>query len=56
VNGENPVSYTYDDDGLLIQAGDMSLTRDPQTGLLTGTTLGVVTTSYTYSHSASSRR
>ncbi len=49
VNGENPVSYTYDDDGLLIQAGDMSLTRDPQTGFLTGTMLGVVTTSYTYS-------
>ncbi len=49
VNGANPVSYTYDDDGLLIQAGAMSLTRDPATGFLTGTTLGVVTTSYTYS-------
>lgn len=49
VNGAYPVSYTYDDDGLLIQAGAMSLTRDPATGFLTGTTLGVVTTSYTYS-------
>ena len=49
VNGANPVSYAYDDDGLLIQAGDMSLTRDPQTGFLTGTALGVVTTSYSYS-------
>ena len=49
VNGANPVSYTYDDDGLLIQAGALSLTRDPATGILTGTALGVVTTSYTYS-------
>lgn len=49
VNGANPVSYAYDDDGLLIQAGAMSLTRDPANGFLTGTALGLVTTSYTYS-------
>lgn len=49
VNGANPVSYVYDDDSLLTQAGDLVLARDPSTGLLSGTTLGVVTTDYAYS-------
>jgi RHS repeat-associated protein len=48
VNGANPVTYEYDDDGLLIRAGDLHLTRDSGTGLLTATTLGNVTDSYVY--------
>ncbi len=48
VNGAEPVAYGYDDDGLLVQTGAMTLSRDAATGLLTGTTLGVVTTSYGY--------
>ena len=37
VNGADPVNYSYDHDGLLTQAGDLTLTNDPLTGLLTGT-------------------
>jgi YD repeat-containing protein len=36
----NPVNYQYDNDGLLTQAGDLSLTRNRQNGLLTATQLG----------------
>jgi RHS repeat-associated protein len=39
VNGSS-VSYGYDPDQMLIQAGNMSLTRDPAFGFITGTTLG----------------
>ncbi|MDD5482365.1 MAG: hypothetical protein PHP98_01745 [Kiritimatiellae bacterium] len=42
------VSYAYDDDGLLTQAGDLSLTRDSASGFLTGTTLGNITDQRTY--------
>jgi RHS repeat-associated protein len=56
VNGANPIEFTYDNDDLLIATDndpstgpdDLILTRSPQTGLLTGTTLGVVTDSYGY--------
>lgn len=48
VNGENPVAYQYDDDGLLMQAGELSLMHDDLTGLLTGTTLDNVADTYTY--------
>jgi RHS repeat-associated protein len=48
VNGGTPVTYQYDADGLLVKAGDLTITRDPQTGLVTGTTLGVVTTNNAY--------
>jgi RHS repeat-associated protein len=37
---DSVVTYTYDRDGLLSQAGDLSLTRDAATGLVTGTGLG----------------
>jgi RHS repeat-associated protein len=47
VNG-TPVNYAYDKDGELTGAGDETLTRDPADGLLTGTTLGSVTTGTTY--------
>jgi len=48
VNGAT-ASYSYDNDGVLIGAGDITLTRDPQTGFLVGTALGTITDAYTYS-------
>ena len=48
VNGANPVSFTYDDDGLLTGAGSLAITRDSNTGLVSGTTLGMVTDSWTW--------
>lgn len=48
VNGTDSVSFTYAADGLLTMAGDMALTRNAQNGLLTGSTLGSVTDSYSY--------
>ncbi len=42
VNGATAVSYAYDADSLVTQAGALSLTRDPVTGVVTGTTLGLV--------------
>lgn len=49
LNGANPVAYVYDADSLLTKAGSLSLTRNAQNGLLTGTTLGQATESYGYS-------
>jgi len=46
--GANTINYTYDNDGLLIGAGGLSLTRDTQNGLLTGTALDGATTSISY--------
>ncbi len=43
VNG-NAVNYQYDVDSLLIKAGDLSLTRHAQNGLLTATQLGSLAT------------
>ena len=48
VNGANSVSYGYDADSLLNQAGRLKLTRDARNGLLTGTVLALATDSYTY--------
>lgn len=48
INGTNTVGYTYDDDGLLITAGALAMSYDPQNGLLTGTTLGDFSGSYSY--------
>jgi RHS repeat-associated protein len=48
VNGANPVSLQYDADSLLTQAGDLTLNRSAQNGLLTGTTLGKQTDSLSY--------
>jgi YD repeat-containing protein len=36
VNGANPITYTYDDDGLVTGVGAMTITRDPRHGLVTG--------------------
>ncbi|OQW88254.1 MAG: hypothetical protein BWK78_08470 [Thiotrichaceae bacterium IS1] len=48
VNGGPTVTYQYDADGLLMGAGEISLTRNAATGFLTGTQLGNVTTQRTY--------
>ena len=48
VNGSNTVAYGYDNDGLLTQAGDLVIAHNPSNGMVTGTTLGDVTTSYDY--------
>jgi RHS repeat-associated protein len=48
VNGENPIEYTYDDDNLLVQVGEMTITRDPESGRELTTRLGNVTTERTY--------
>ncbi|HEX2203455.1 MAG TPA: RHS repeat-associated core domain-containing protein, partial [Longimicrobium sp.] len=47
VNGA-AVSLAHDRDGLLTQAGALSLQREVSSGVLTGTTLGGVTTRYTH--------
>ncbi len=48
VNGGNTVGFSYDDDGLLTGAGNLSIARNPENGLMTGSSLGNVTTSYSY--------
>src|SRR5262249_30888268 len=48
VNGANPITFSYDADGLLTQAGALLLTRDAQNGLLVGTTLGGVSDRLSY--------
>jgi RHS repeat-associated protein len=48
VDGGNTVTYGYDKDGLLTQAGDLTLTRDPGNGSINGSTLGSITDSVGY--------
>jgi RHS repeat-associated protein len=48
VNGANSISFSYDQDGLLKQAGELALQRDAKNGLLRGTTLSNVTTAMDY--------
>lgn len=47
LNGD-PISYGYDNDNLMTQAGALTLNRNALNGLLTGTTLGSATTSQSY--------
>lgn len=49
INGGNTLNFAYDDDSLLTGAGTLSLTRSAQSGLITGTTLGNVTDTRSYS-------
>lgn len=42
------MNFQYDLDSLLIQAGDLTLSRDPQNEQITGTSLGNVTTTQSY--------
>lgn len=48
VNGADPVAYTYDLDGRMTGAGALTLSRRPDNGHLSGTTLGGVTDARTY--------
>src|SRR5690606_3714764 len=43
-----PFDYAYDDDDLLVGAGDYVLARDPATGLVTGATLDGLEESFAY--------
>jgi len=49
VNGANGISFGYDADDLSTAIGSLTLGRNAQNGLLTGTTLGSVTDALTYS-------
>ncbi|MBL0122655.1 MAG: hypothetical protein IPP88_07940 [Betaproteobacteria bacterium] len=49
VNGGNNVTFAYAPDGLLSAAGSLTLARSAQNGLITGSTLGGLTDSRTYS-------
>jgi YD repeat-containing protein len=49
---ENGISFGYDADGLLTAAGVLQLQRNASNGLLTGTSLGAVSDSYTHNQSA----
>src|SRR5262249_39762187 len=48
VNGADAIAFQYDHDGVVVQAGDLALSHDPQNGRLTGTTLGGVTDTLGY--------
>jgi RHS repeat-associated protein len=48
VNGANTINFAYDNDDLLTAAGSLTLTRNAQNGLITGTTLSNVTDSRSY--------
>lgn len=49
INGTHSINYSYDHDQLLIQVGDLTLSREAQKGgLLNGTALGLLTTSQSY--------
>jgi RHS repeat-associated protein len=48
IDGASPIVLQYNRDGLLAQAGSITLNRDAQSGRLTSTTLGQVTDSFGY--------
>jgi len=50
VNGGPSVGLVYDDDGLLVQSGELSLGRDAATGFVTTTNLGQVTDGRSYTN------
>jgi RHS repeat-associated protein len=49
VNGER-VPYAYDRDGLLTQAGDLTISRDPESGRVISNSHGVVREDHAYDH------
>ena len=49
VNGSGAAAFGYDADSLLTQADALTVTRDPQNGRITGTTLGSVSDGLSYS-------
>ena len=48
VNGADTITFSYDNDDLLIGAGDLTISRDPQTGFVTGSSLGAIVTAIGY--------
>jgi len=48
LTGGQTINFGYDNDDLLVSAGAMTITRDPATGFLTGTTMGAIIESRTY--------
>ncbi len=48
VNGANTINFNYDNDSLITTAGSLTLTRNAQNGLVTGTTLSNVTDTWGY--------
>ena len=48
VNSGNAVTYQYDADGLVTKAGDLTITRSTQHGLITATAVGQVTDTRSY--------
>src|SRR5262249_31789660 len=48
----NPVSLQYDSDNLLIGAGNLTINRNPQNGLVTGTALGNIRDAWSYNNFA----
>jgi RHS repeat-associated protein len=48
VNGADSITYQYDADSLLTNAGSLTLSRSTQNGMLTGSTLGNVTDVLSY--------
>lgn len=48
VSGSGAINYQYDHDSLLVGVGALTFTRDPQNGLLTGSTLGGISDSWHY--------
>ena len=48
VNGGNTIAFGYDNDSLLTSAGSLIITRSPQHGLITNTTVGTVTDARSY--------
>jgi RHS repeat-associated protein len=48
VNGTNSVTFDYDNDDLLIGVGDLTISRDAQHGLRTGSSIGTISTSIGY--------
>ncbi len=48
LNGATIADYSYDDDGLVMQSGALAIKREEASGRVTGTTLGVLSTSVAY--------
>jgi RHS repeat-associated protein len=48
INGSDTVVFDYDQDGLLTQAGGMTISRSAQSGFISGSALGSVTDAWTY--------
>ncbi len=52
LNGGNTINFTYDKDGLVSKAGDITLKHNAKTGLYTGSTLGAAKDTSAYSEFA----